>query len=111
MYVDLLRAEHPAIEQVWLVGPRANDENSQGAVWDLVAFGDEEVLQALREQEKWHRDDVALAIVVDGNRFEPAWGNGRGGTLTDLRWRIEDPQSATYAVPDADERVSAVRVR
>lgn len=112
MYVDRLREQHATLDQVWvLAGP---GETSGDAVWELLGFGDERVLEAIRADERVHRDDVDLKIVVDGDHFRPAWGEEHEGTLSGLAWRLDGPRSATYskaAVAGAADRRTAVRVR
>jgi hypothetical protein len=71
-------------------------------------------LRALRNRDDWHRDDAKLVVVVDGDSFEEVWGDPDRGRLDDLDWRLEDPQTATYADPlDASghKRLTAIRVR
>lgn len=110
MYVDALRKKHPAIGEVWLLGPRVNAEESRGEQWDLLAFADDKVLAAVRGDPASRRDDVRLSVVVDGDRFEAAWGDGKSGRLSDMGWRVEDLHNASYA-SGAAARASAVRVR
>lgn len=110
MYVDRLRQRIPQIDEVWLLGPRVNDDEHRGHDWDLLAFADESALEAMRADASLHRDDLHLNVVTDGDRFEPAWGSGRPGRLTELDWRVEDLHSASYA-SDASQRKTAVRVR
>ena len=76
MYVDRLREQHATLDQVWvLAGP---GETSGDAVWELLGFGDERVLEAIRADERVHRDDVDLKIVVDGDRRMPSRRSSTG---------------------------------
>lgn len=120
MYVDGLRKACPAIEEVWLVGPRVNEPEHRGSDWELVAFADRRVLDAVRADRSWQRPDVSLLVVVDGDRYEKAWGGSESGSLSRLDWRLEDPHTATYVdggaarrdgTDAARRRSSAVRVR
>lgn len=119
MYVDDLRRRVPQIGEVWLLGPRVNDEHHRGSDWDLLAFADEAALRTIRSDPSLHRDDLHLSVVTDGDRFRPAWapaggdgGEGRlvEGRLADLDWRVEDLHVAHYTQPSG-RRETAVRVR
>lgn len=117
MYLDALRARYAAVDEVWLIGTRANESPAEpGAGWDLLAFGDQSALRAVRAEPEWHRADVNLFLVIDGDRFEKAWGAREHGSLSDLQWRLEEPQRATYVAPERSsdarpERARAIRVR
>lgn len=118
MYVDALRQARPEIDEVWLMGPRVNADESRGAVWDLLLFANRRALETLRSDAQWRRPDVDLFVVVDGDHFESAWGAAAAGTLKDLDWRLEEPHAATYidkrspVRSDAGgDRATAVRVR
>lgn len=110
MYVDTLRKAYPSIGEIWLLGPRVNDEDEQGSEWDLLAFADGTALAGIRANPAVHRDDVHLMIVTDGDRFERAWGSSEPGRLSSIRWRVEDLHTASYA-KDGAAREAAVRVR
>jgi len=110
MYVDGLRKRYPSLDEVWLLGPRVNEEEKRGSDWDLLAFGDAHALAAIRSDRSVHRDDLNFMVVTDGDRFEKAWGDPEPGRLADLQWRREDPHSATYVAQEGD-REAAVRVR
>jgi hypothetical protein len=116
MYVDALRKQHSSIAEVWLIGPRANATEARGKEWELLMFADDAVLETVRSDPAWHRDDVSLRVVVDGERFQSPWGEPRPGRLSDMKWRAEDLQSASYVEPGAGRdgatsRLAAVRVR
>jgi hypothetical protein len=117
MYVDALRKEYSSIDEVWLMGPRVNAPETRGKEWDLLAFADTEVLEAIRDDRQWHREDLCLLVVVDGDRYQSAWGESCAGRLSEIDWRLLDAQAATYlgaADGTLDSRASrstAVRVR
>jgi hypothetical protein len=117
MYVDRLRAEFEAIETVWLIGDRVNEQDARESRWELLAFADDAALGALRDDRDWHRGDILLSIVIDGDRFEPAWqASGTetegGGSLEKLGWRADTAQTATYSSRvKSGARRRAVRVR
>lgn len=110
MYIDELRQRHPSIDEVWLLRHRGHGADGRTGEWDLLAFGDGEALSALRRDESLHRGDVNLLVVTDGDRFEPAWGSVLSGSLSEMRWRLEDLHSATYAAGESST-ATAVRVR
>ncbi len=113
MYVDALAKKHDGVDQVWILGgPGPADPQAK---WELLLFADERRLEAIRADSGARRGDVDLLIVVDGDRFESAWG-GRRARLSDLRWRLDGAQAATYRRPSrellADDEVAvAHRVR
>jgi hypothetical protein len=119
--IDEMRKACPGIEQVWLLRHRPEPPE-----WDLLAFGDSRSLDTLRGEGFGRRPDMQLLVVVDGDRFEPAWGKHPSGNLRDIDWRIEDADTATFAPRDAADaatfapsadaspaapRMTAVRVR
>jgi hypothetical protein len=119
MYLDRVRSAFPAIDQVWLTGPRVNEPGKRHSNWDLIMFADGKTLEALRRDPNWHRPDLNLLVVTDGEHFDSAWGEARTGSLEALGWRIEDAHTARYepgrhgqTAPVADERrLKAIRVR
>lgn len=112
MYVDALRKEFSAIGDVWLLNADSSGSETRGR-WDLLAFADRKVLDAIRSNPSLQRDDVKMLVAVDGDRFEAAWGAAESGRLSDLGWRVEDLHNASYSPSAAgtDERVTAHRVR
>lgn len=116
MYVDKLRADLPAVDEVWLIGERANGSADPDAVWELVVFADPGTLKTLRDSPDRHRSDVVMMVVVDGERYATAWGDKIEGRLGEMGWRLVDPQRATYRVPPDGEPAGegpfeAIRVR
>jgi hypothetical protein len=105
-----MRKACPGIDQVWLL-----DHRSDPPQWDLLAFADRRSLETLRERSLGRRPDVQLLVVVDGERFEPAWGDHAAGRLDDIDWRIEDAETATFRSLGGSgreaTRMTAVRVR
>lgn len=101
LYLDLLAEHCPDIRSVWEIGVRADDEVLGTCApfgWDLIAFADEDTLQQLRAATELHRPDVRLRVVLDGNRFEPAWGDAAlSGSLFDWGWRRVNEREAFYS--------------
>jgi len=113
VYLDQLAEFCPDIHSVWMIGERADDE-ALGACspfgWDLLAFADSETLDRLREETDLHRSDICLRVVLDGNRFEPAWGDpSLAGSLCDWRWRHVSEREALYSRNSLDATRSAQR--
>lgn len=115
MYVDTLRKRYRSIDEVWVLGPRAEEPQNRDADWEILAFADLDALQGIRNDPSLHRDDLNLMVVTDGSRFERAWGNPQPGSLSDIEWRREDPYSASYVARREDGasagRAVALRVR
>jgi hypothetical protein len=113
MYVDALRKKFSAIGDVWLLNPGGDGTETRGR-WDLLAFADAKVLDAIRSDPDLQRDDVRMLLAVDGERFESAWGEAESGRLSDIGWRVDDLHNASF-VPAGDTgsqpRATAHRVR
>lgn len=111
LYLDLLAEHCPDIRSVWEIGARADDEVLGTCApfgWDLIAFADEDTLQQLRAATELHRPDVRLRVVLDGNRFEPAWGDAAlSGSLSEWGWKRVSEREAFYA----EEGVESLRPR
>lgn len=114
MYVDRLRRD-TSIDGVWLFSPPGLFSGNDDRTRDLLLFADAESLAALRSDPSLQRDDVNLAVVTDGEHFEPVWDDAPSARLRDILWRVESPERATYVAPGdhhaGAERRTAVRVR
>ena len=102
------------IRAVWALGNA--DDGACPAVRELLAFADRPTLERLRAAEDLHRADVQLLVVVDGDRFETAWGPCRlSGSLARWAWRQVSPDVAYYDESKWAERAgeggTVVRVR
>ena len=76
------------IRRVWLLGQ--DGEPAAGLVprWELLVFADAPTLHRLRKSPDLHREDIDVFVVIDGDRFENAWGRGRlSGSLVRWAWR------------------------
>jgi len=83
---------------------------------ELLAFADPLTLQRLRQCDALHRSDVDLLVVVDGDRFENAWGPRKlSGSLARWAWRQVSSEIAYYDESTWGDRIGApgsvVRVR
>jgi hypothetical protein len=108
MYVDELRQRCPSIEQVWLAGA-SNDGEPRG--YELLAFADGETLEQIRTAPDHALDDVDLIVVVDGDRFERAFGDRASGRLSNIGWTLDNAEAARYRAADGAAELTAVRVR
>ena len=85
----------PGIQAVWSLGNA--DDAAQASAQELLVFADPATLERLRAAEDLHRADVQLLVVIDGDRFENAWGPCRlSGSLTRWAWRQVSPAAAYY---------------
>ena len=91
----------PAIRSIWTIGHGTGGEILESAGpfgWDLVAFADKPTLQRLRGALDLHRADVRLRVVVDGDRFEVAWGGPHApGSLLQWDWCQPTKTEAYYS--------------
>lgn len=87
------------IRAVWSIGDA--DEAARTSApprYELLVFADRPTLDNLRKSDHLHRADVELLVVIDGDRFENAWGQRRlSGSLARWAWR---PVSANLAYYD-----------
>jgi hypothetical protein len=120
LLVDQLAGRCPAMRSIWAIGSRADGgmPDAQGPFdWDLVAFADASALRALRKATDLHRADVLLRVVIDGDRFEVAWGKLHlSGSLFQWDWRQTSEQQAYYSearwtLPEGTGTVERVRRR
>lgn len=85
----------PGIRAVWSLGNA--DDAPQPCGRELLAFADRATLERLRAAEELHRADMQLLVVIDGDRFETAWGPCRlSGSLARWAWRQVSPDVAYY---------------
>ena len=102
------------IRAVWSVG-HADADGVPGRR-ELLVFADRPTLQRLRKSAPAHRADIDLLVVIDGDRFENAWGEPRvSGSLARWAWRQVSPELAYYDESKWAERAgeggSVLRVR
>lgn len=104
------------IRSVWSLDHRPGEAPLPRATRQLLAFADPMTLRHLRQREDLHRTAVSLLVVVDGDRFESAWGPScLSGSLARWAWRQVSPHEAYYdearwVAPDGDGG-NVVRVR
>jgi hypothetical protein len=98
MYLDKLRRDHPAVDQIWLLG-RQPQPVTGSVVWELLLFADNVSLTAIRADATLPRMDVKLVVVTDGDAFESVWGDPAPGRLTRSGWYLETSSSARFDAP------------
>jgi hypothetical protein len=85
------------IRSVWWMAQDNHEAAPVAPRWDLLAFADPTTLERLRKATDLHRADVDILIVMDGDRFENAWGQRRlSGSLVRWSWRQVRPAEAYY---------------
>ncbi|HYU13330.1 MAG TPA: nucleotidyltransferase domain-containing protein [Stellaceae bacterium] len=98
-YVSALVATYPEISEVWLIGSRAEGNARTDSDWDYIVFGNQQILNSLRQRKQFNAPEVDLLVVHDGNRFTKPWRDGtriKAGSLADWHWRRTSPTEATY---------------
>lgn len=86
--------------EVWLMGSRANGTARTDSDWDILIFGDMELLDALRKEEPLEETDIL--VVHDGDAFQSPWnktGEGvlKSGSLSGWEWKRKSETEATYS--------------
>jgi hypothetical protein len=85
------------IRSVWWMAQDNHEAAPVAPRWELLAFADPATLERLRKATDLHRADVDILIVMDGDRFENAWGQRRlSGSLVRWSWRQVRPAEAYY---------------
>jgi hypothetical protein len=104
------------LRSLWLIGARADGEPQAGPfAWDILGFGDARTLDQLRRATELHRPDVLFRVVLDGDRFQVAWGPAQAyGSLFDWAWQPAGAAEAYYdeavwAAPIEERIVQRVR--
>jgi predicted nucleotidyltransferase len=82
---------------VWLFGSRVNGTQRQDSDWDFLVFGTKNVLDALRRNSKFNRDDIDLLVLYNSEDFEKPWGEKqKSGSLSEWDWKELSSEQATY---------------
>ena len=72
-YLTDLVEEFSDVEEIWLLGSRANNSANENSDWDIMIFADHYVLNALKMNVSFKHQDIDLLVVYDGNKFEQPW--------------------------------------
>jgi hypothetical protein len=76
---------------------RPADRTVPSLACELLAFADAATLERLRRSSDLHDAEVELLVVIDGDRFENAWGPRKlSGSLARWAWRQVSPELAYY---------------
>jgi hypothetical protein len=94
---------------------RPADRTVPSLACELLAFADAPTLERLRRASDLHNADVEFLVVIDGDRFENAWGPRKlSGSLARWAWRQVSPGLAYYDESrwaEPNRTGSVVRVR
>jgi hypothetical protein len=85
--------------ELWLIGSRANARWRPQSDWDILAFGNSDLLNEFRLRDPI--DGLDLLIVHNGDDFEGPWlrpsdGVTKSGSLIGWEWRRTGDDVATY---------------
>ena len=109
-YAELLAATYSKMDSIWLFGSRANGTERPGSDWDLLLFGNRQVLDCLRVHEALHRADFDCLVQINDS-FKNAWGINKLLDLTDLAWQKGSPVQAMYTEKRWYDRKGVIRKR
>jgi len=71
-YVDYLLDAYPDIQEVWLLGSRANDTARADSDWDLLVWSNEDhLLDQLRHNKRFRRPGIDLYVLVGRWDLQP----------------------------------------
>jgi hypothetical protein len=101
LFVEQVTDRYRTVRSIWVIGACADAEMRDAASsfdWELIAFADVATLRALRRATDLHRPDVLLRVVIDGDRFQVAWGPlHMSGSLFQWDWREASERQAYYS--------------
>lgn len=96
-YIEQLTSAYPTIQSIWLFGSRANETQRIDSDWDLLVFGTQEILEALKFDQTFHQKIMDLLVVYNGNNFENPWEEEqKSGSLIEWCWKESSANEATY---------------
>ena len=93
-YIESVASSSQDIASIWLIGSRANGNESPNSDWDFVVFGSNAGLEAIRKNVD-ERADVDLLIVTDGDSFQDPWKT-KTGKLSSWEWQETCDGGAVY---------------
>ncbi|HUQ26350.1 MAG TPA: hypothetical protein VM140_11825 [Burkholderiales bacterium] len=104
------------IRSLWSIDHSPEEPCLATAPYQLLAFADLATLQALRRATDLHHEELNFLVVIDGDRFESAWGACKvSGSLARWAWRYVSSDEAYYDESRWDARTghagSVVRLR
>jgi predicted nucleotidyltransferase len=98
-YVKKLVEAYPDIKSIWLFGTRANNLHRSDSDWDLFVFGNQRILDSLKENNSFNNDHIDLMVVFNNAEFEKPWPDEKGvkhGSLKSWEWHEISSKDATY---------------
>jgi hypothetical protein len=85
------------IASIWSINHCPDDEDEARSPRQLLVFADGATLERLRKAADLQRPDVEVLVVVDGDRFENAWGPCCiSGSLARWAWHYVSAHEARY---------------
>jgi hypothetical protein len=110
--VSRVLADFLDITSVWSIGHDPEEASPPGGATGLLAFADMATLARLRRSANLHSETIDFLVVVDGDRFENAWGMHKlSGSLARWAWRQTSATEAYYDESRWAEAGAVVRVR
>ncbi|HYT53512.1 MAG TPA: nucleotidyltransferase domain-containing protein [Verrucomicrobiae bacterium] len=107
-YIQRIISLGIAVDEVWLLGSRANRTERKESDWDLFLFTDAAGLSCLTSNNYLKDDRVDLLVVYDGNNFEEPWptiqAKAKSGNLRDWVWsRLSDDEAEYKTIKSTPE--------
>jgi predicted nucleotidyltransferase len=100
-----LKAAHPSIAEVWLIGSRANGTSKCESDWDFIVFGPLGLREAMAQDKSLARPDVDLLVASPDGVVADPW-KVKSGTLSNWEWNRISNSQATYigrkSMPDEE---------
>ena len=84
------------IQQIWLVGSRANGEATIASDHDFHVFGDKDTVSRIAARDKLKRDDIDVLVLTDADNSRTSRGPAKSGSLTKWRWSKSREACAPY---------------
>lgn len=107
--VSSLTTKNPDIEEIWLIGSRANGSARPNSDWDILIFGKNLKLNIFSEILEATSSEVDVLIVYDYPYFSN-FDSSKTGSLSDWKWSpvgISATYKGTKFVPDTDDDLPA----
>lgn len=102
-YLDVLLNTISGIHSIWLLGSRANGTATLESDWDFFVFGEDNVLEEIQANKKFHAENIDLLVVSKNGSFSKPYGHMKTGDLVSWGWRIVTPKIATYKGSKCDD--------
>ncbi len=69
-YINRMTKKYPVINSIWLLGSRANGNPQGNSDWDILAFGNENILKSLESDVSFCQEKIDLFIVYEDKNFK-----------------------------------------